>query len=171
MTPFAEAYDRAKQRIAHYGIEVKIGDVLDPNTGDFNGEEITVDYNQEVDSALFVVLHLFGHTVQWNISDALREIGLDVSIGKSEEHLQRSRMYERGATRYGMQLIHEAGITDLDRWITDWWEADWRYLSHYYRTGEKPDFRAQFQLNCGELLTAEPIPPFQPRRWQARWAF
>jgi hypothetical protein len=171
VTPFAEAYDRAKQRMAAYGVEVRIGDVLDPNTGDFNGEQITVDYDQEIDSAFFVVVHLFGHTVQWNLSEEARRIGLDLTIGKGEAELARCREYERAATRYGMQLVHEAGVTDLDRWISDWWEADWKYLSHYYRTGAKPDFRSLVVPDCGDLLTPVPIPPFQPQRWPSRWSF
>ena len=40
-----------------------LGDVLDPNTGDFDGMSIKVDYDQDLETALFVLIHLFGHTV------------------------------------------------------------------------------------------------------------
>ena len=38
MTSFKEAYDKVERRIEdRYGIPVSISDVLDPNTGDFDG--------------------------------------------------------------------------------------------------------------------------------------
>ena len=44
MTPFKDAYDRVEREIeGRYGIPVAISDVLDPNTGDFDGMKIDVD--------------------------------------------------------------------------------------------------------------------------------
>ena len=80
--------------------------------------------------------------MQWNISEEYRLLGIDTNPGKSEEQLQRIYDYERDASRYSLQLLHDAGVHDLDRWVSDWWYADWEYLAHYYRTGEKLDTRA-----------------------------
>lgn len=172
MTPFKEAYDRAERRIEErYGIPVHISDVLDPNTGDFDGMRILVDYDQDIESALFVLIHLFGHTVQWNISAEYRAIGHDLSIGKGEEELARIYDYEKNATRYSLSLLHEAGVSDLDRWVSDWWHADWRYLAHYYRTGEKLEFRSLLRPGEGEVLTPLAIPEFKPTKWISRWSF
>ena len=109
--------------------------------------------------------------MQWNISEEYRLLGIDTSPGKSEEQLARFYDYERGASRYSLQLLHEAGVPDLDRWVSDWWYADWEYLAHYYRTGEKLDCRALLRPGQGDVLTALPIPPFTPQRWMSRWSF
>jgi hypothetical protein len=169
---FEDAFARVERWIERrYGVPVSISDVLDPNTGDFDGLRIAVDYDQDCESALFVVVHLFGHTVQWNTSEEYRTLGLDTAPGKSDEVLARIREYEKTATRYSVQLMHEAGVMHLDRWASDWWHADWRFLEHYYRTGERLNVRALIRPGEGELLTPLPIPEFSPTRWTSRWAF
>lgn len=169
---FKEAYDRVELHIEQrYGVPVKIGDVLDPNTGDFDGLQITVDHDQDLESAFFVLVHLFGHTVQWNTSAHYRELGHDLSIGKGEAVLRQIHDYEKNATRLSLQLMHEAGIIHLDQWVSDWWAADWRYLEHYYRTGEKLDFRKLLDPGKAERLTPLAIPRFTPQKWISRWAF
>ena len=57
-----------------YGVEVTIADVVDPNTGDFDGQRILLDYEQDLEVAVFVLVHLFGHTVQWNVSEKWRNL-------------------------------------------------------------------------------------------------
>src|SRR5688572_4547752 len=172
MTDFKTAFDLVERRVEdRYGIPVSISDVLDPNTGDFDGVRIQIDFDQELDSALFVLVHLFGHTVQWNISAEYRELGADLSTGKGAEQLKRIYDYEKNATRYSLQLMHDAGVKDLDRWVSDWWAADWRYLERYYQTGEKLTFRALLEPGKGELLTPLPIPEFKPTQWISRWSF
>jgi hypothetical protein len=159
---------------ARYGIPVRISDVLDPNTGDFNGVEIAVDHDQEVDVALFVLAHLFGHTVQWNVSEDLRALGIEASslaANPSPERLEAIRLYEREASEYAMTVFHEAGVTDLDAWLSGWAEADWQYLSAAYAGKALPgDFRA-FLGPGAPLLVPRPIPPFTPTRWVSRYSF
>ena len=172
MTDFKTAYDRVERHIEdRYQIPVSINDVLDPNTGDFDGMKIEIDYAQELDSAFFVLVHLFGHTVQWNISAEYRELGSDLSIGKGEDVLAKILAYEQNATRYSMQLMHDVGVKDLDQWVSDYFAADWKYLSHYYRTGEKLDFRKLIEPGKGALLTPLQIPEFKPQKWISRWSF
>ena len=172
MTDFKTAFDLVERRIEdRYSIPVSISDVLDPNTGDFDGVKIMVDYDQDMESALFVLVHLFGHTVQWNISAEYRAIGTDLSIGKGEEELRKIHEYEKNATRYSLQLLHDVGVKDLDRWVSDWWGADWKYLAHYYRTGEKLDTRSLIEPGKAELLTPLTIPQFTPQKWMSRWSF
>lgn len=109
--------------------------------------------------------------MQWNTCAQQRQLGLDTTPGKSEEELAQLYVYERDATRYSLQLLHDAGIGDLDRWLSDWWHADWAYLQHYYRTGEKLDPRALLRPGAGDVLTALPIPAFTPTRYMSRWSF
>jgi hypothetical protein len=153
-----------------YGVEVMISDVVDPNTGDFDGQTILLDYNQDLEVALFVLIHLFGHTVQWNISDEYRALGLNVAVGKTPEEMAAITEYEQGATRMGITLLHEAGITDMDLWASRWWRADFEYLLHFYQTGEKKDVRSLLKPG-GEILPPLPIPPFTPHKFASRWSF
>jgi hypothetical protein len=172
MTDFAQAVTVLKSFIeTKYSIPIKICDVLDPNTGDFDGEHIYVDFALKPEDELFVLIHLFGHTVQWNTSEQLRAIGLDSTPGKTQEQLTPIFDYERDATRYGLRLLHDGGIDDLDRWASDWFHADWSYLSHFYLTGEKTDVKRYFRPGEGETLTPLDIPPFKRHRWSTRFAF
>lgn len=165
-------YDAVERRIeSRYGIAVRIADVLDPNTGDFDGVAISVDHEQSVAMALFVLLHLFGHTVQWNVSPELRSLGLAALRPPVEESLLPAiRDYEMRASALGQSLLHECGIRDLDQWLADYCEADWRYLERYYSTGEKLPFRDVLRPGA-ERLVPLPIPEFTPRRWVSRYSF
>src|ERR1051325_7308012 len=122
MTPFIEAYNIVDKVIeTRYGLISTIGDVLDPNTGDFDGSRIQVDYTLNAEQALFVLLHLFGHTVQWNTCEEFRNLGQQTVDHATPEQLAKIEIYERDATRYAIQLLHECDIHDLDQWASDWW--------------------------------------------------
>lgn len=168
----AAIYNRVEHHIEQrYGVPVWIADVVADNNGDVNGAEIKIDFDQEIEIALFVLIHLFGHTVQWNTSETDRQLGLDNTPGKSEEELARIGIYERDATRYSLSLLHDLNIHHLDRWVSDWWYADWRYLQHFYRTGQKLHAPSLLLPGEGALLTPLPIPSFQPQRYVSRWSF
>lgn len=152
-----------------YGIPIRIRDVPNPFTGDLDGAEIHVDYAEEIESALFIIAHLFGHTVQWNTDEAAREIGYRVEPNPSDELLQRLHAYEYEACRYSLQLFHEAKVNDLDQWLADYSACDFAYLRHFYKTGEKQAFKL-FWKEGAPLLTPKAIPHFHPTRWVSRWA-
>ncbi|MCW8130337.1 MAG: hypothetical protein KIS92_08320 [Planctomycetota bacterium] len=172
MTDFKTAFDRIERLIeTRYGVEVNISDVLDPNTGDLDGQRIKLDYTLDLETAFFVLLHLFGHTVQWNLSEEYRALGHDLAPGKDDATMRRIHEYESNATRYSLALLHEADIHDLDRWVSDMFAADWAFLEHFYRTGQKLDFKDLFKPGHGPLLTELPIPAFHPQRWISRWSF
>jgi hypothetical protein len=149
-----------------YGLTVVITDVPAPFTGDLDGAAITLDYELPPAEMLFTLLHLFGHTVQWTISAADREIGLADPRGRDEAFLAEVVRYERGAGEYALDLLAVAGITGLDAWLTEMTAADIAYLLHFYRTGEK---RRQ-TVGAGEFAPLErrTIPAFLPQRWLAR---
>ena len=122
-----------------YGMPVSIADVLDPNTGDFDGVSIKVDYDLDLDLAFYILLHLFGHSVQWNLSEEYRILGQDQSIPKPPEVMAKVHDYERDATRYALKLCRDADvgpIEEIDRWVSDWFHADYAFLEHFYTTGE-----------------------------------
>ena len=79
---FRQAFNTIEAYIERrYGIPIVITDVPSPFTGDLDGSEIQVDHDQDAESALFVIAHLFGHTVQWNLDPTAREIGTMAVLG------------------------------------------------------------------------------------------
>jgi hypothetical protein len=151
-----------------WGVPVVIADVPHPFTGDLDGAEIKVDHDLSVDDAVFIVLHLFGHTVQWNVSPEARATGLEQRTTWSDADLARAAAYEHDACAYSVQLLHDCGVFDLDQWISDFAACDTAYLLHFYRTGEKRAFRS-FWRDDQPLVLPRPIPEFSPQKWVSRW--
>jgi hypothetical protein len=165
------AFDRVERLIEErWDIPVRINDVPNPFTGDLDGREIHVDHDLEIEDALFILVHLFGHTVQWNVSERARAIGLAKVTpgGWSDDALREIAEYEREACRYSLQLLHDAGVHDLDQWVADFAACDTAFLMHYYRTGEKLPFRS-FWREGAPLLEPLAIPAFSPTRWLGRY--
>jgi hypothetical protein len=165
---FREVFNQLEKTIERrWGIPITIRDVAEPFTGDLDGEAIELDYDLPIDEAVFILLHLFGHTVQWNVSPEMRELGLLPVENPTDELLERIREYELEAARYSTQLLHELGVRDLDQWIADFTHADVAYLLHFYRTGEKLPIGQVWKDGLPPIQPA-PIPEFHPTRWVAR---
>jgi hypothetical protein len=150
-----------------YGIPIKITDVADPFTGDLDGQEIHVDYAEDIESALFIIAHLFGHTAQWNTDPKTREIGYRLYKDPTPEEMRALKSYEHEACCYSLQLFHDAGVRDIDPWVSDYSACDFAYLEHFYTTGEKRPFRSFWKDGC-PLLVPKKIPPFKPEKWVGR---
>lgn len=164
---FRQVFDIVERLVEErWAIPVRIRDVAHPFTGDLDGAEIHIDYDLQAEDALFILVHLFGHTVQWNTDADARAIGTYPGPW-DEDALRRVRAYERDACRYSLQLFHEAGIHDLDQWLADFAACDYAYLDHFYRTGEKRPFRS-FWTSGNPPLTPLAIPSFSPTRWLSR---
>jgi hypothetical protein len=151
----------------HYRIPVLFIDVPDPFVGDLDGEEIWIDNLQTLEIMLFNLIHLFGHTVQWNLLGQASEIGNKAPGEYTEADLSEVARYERDASCYGLELLHDLGIHDLDAWLTSFSASDVAYLIHYYKTGQK--VHPQEMESSGEgLLAPLRIPAFSPKRLKLR---
>ena len=150
-----------------YEIPIVISDVPNPFTGDLDGAEIKVDYAEDIESALFIIVHLFGHTVQWNTSAESREIGHKLYPSPSPEMVRKLHAYEHEACQLSLQLFHEAGVRDLDGWLSDYAACDFAYLLDFYATGTHKPFKS-FWKDDAPRLEPKPIPRFQPTKWIAR---
>jgi hypothetical protein len=160
MIPFADYSARVEEHIQKaYGIRVVTRDVPDPLTGDLNGAEIHIDYAVTPEQRLFLLAHLFGHTVQWNVDAGAFDVGRPQSPPVSEDCLPALMEYEHEAARYALGLLHEVGITDIDQWFADYAACDAAYLRHYYVTAEKRDFLS-FWREGTVRFEAQPAPPF-----------
>ena len=131
--------------------------------GDLNGIEIHIDYAVTPEQRLFLLAHLFGHTVQWNVHPTGFTLGQQFIPPVDEQRFPQILAYETEAARYGLSLLHETGIHDVDPWFSAYTAADQSYLLNYYRTGEKKDFMS-FWNDQSRVLTPEPIPLFTPTK-------
>ena len=162
MIEFEGYCQKVQQRIEEYGIRVVTRDIPDPLTGDLNGAEIHIDYLVTPEQRLFLLAHLFGHTVQWNVSEAAFELGQPRVPPVSADDLPALMDYEREAAQYALGLMHELGITATDQWFADYAACDAAYLRHYYVNGDKREFLSFWQ-DGADLIRPLAVPRFTPR--------
>jgi len=164
MLPFAEYCARVQQHVqGAFGIRVVTLDVPDPLTGDLDGAEIHIDFAVTPEQRLFLLAHLFGHTVQWNVSPRAFEIGKPHEPPVAEELLPAIVDYEREAAEYALGMLHQIGIADADQWLSDYTACDMAYLRHYYRTGKTKSFRS-FWRDHTTRIQARAVPTFTPAK-------
>ncbi len=162
--PFRDYCTRAQGYIErHYGIRVVTRDIPDPLTGDLDGLEIHIDHAVTPEPRLFLLGHLFGHTVQWNTDPGTFELGRQVQPPVAEELFPAILDYEQAAAGFGLTVLHEAGITNIDPWFSAYTACDQAYLIHFYRTGDKGDFQT-FWPKTAPPIQPKPIPSFTPTR-------
>jgi len=166
--PFDEYSARTQNHLeTFYGIRVVTRDIPEPLVGDLDGSEIDIDQAATAEQRLFLLGHLFGHTVQWNVDPASFEIGLLYQPPVNEDLITAIIAYEREAACYGLAMFHQIRITDIDQWFCDYTASDQAYLLHFYRTGKKGDFRSFWRTNAPQI-EPKPIPMFTPtkRSWR-----
>jgi hypothetical protein len=160
--PFADYAAVVEKHLGdRYRIPVVTCDIPDPLTGDLDGREIDIDYAVTAEQRLFLLGHLFGHTVQWNRDPGAFEIGRIYKPPVEENLIPSVIAYEGEAASYGLAMLHEAGITTVDGWFSDYTACDQAYLLHFYRTGEKTHFQNFWREGC-PLVEPKPVPPFTP---------
>jgi hypothetical protein len=152
---------------ARYGVSVEGASIQPPLKGDLDGSRILVADHNTAEERLFLVAHLFGHTVQWNVSAELRRLGMTMPVKPTDAELDALEAYEREACRYSQQALHEAGVSGLDQWLADYSACDLAFLRHLYTTGERRAFR-DFWTPGQPLIAPLAIPPFTPTRWRRR---
>ena len=166
----ADMWCRITSKIVKYGFGICYRDLEPPRTGIFNGLTITLDPDVGFEMQCFILLHLFGHSVQW-VAPSLQNSLHDLQHTHDKEtFLKVLRNYEFEAARLGMTLLHEAGVTALDQWYSDFVETDWRYVRHYYREGMIPDWDACRAQGC-TIIEPIPIPELGLREVTVRFAF
>lgn len=163
-------WTRCASRVVKYGFRLAYADLEPPRTGIFDGLEIVIDPDVSFEMQCFVLLHLFGHSVQW-VAPALADVVEALqTTAELPAFMQTLHHYELQAGRLGMQLLHEAGIHDLDDWYSDFVLTDWHYVERFYQTGTIPPWE-ECLTQASELLVPLPIPPLKHRRVEVRYAF
>jgi len=168
MTEFRDACGALTEHLrGRYGVSVEVAKIEPPLKGDLDGSRILVADHNTDEERLFLVAHLFGHTVQWNVSMELRRLGMTMPVKPTPEELDALEAYEREACRYSQQALHEAEVSGLDQWLADYSACDLAFLRHLYTTGERRAFRG-FWKRGQPLIEPLAIPPFTPTRWRRR---
>ena len=166
--PFAEYFARVRECLErNYGIRVVMRGIPEPLIGDLDGLEIHIDPGTNAEQRLFLAAHLFGHTAQWNADQRAFELGSRYKPPVDEKDIPAILEYEREAAAFALDMLHKAGIRDIDQWFSDYAACDEAYLLHYYRTGEKGEFHSFWHDNVA-LVQPKPVHRFTPTRRRFR---
>ena len=156
--------------VIKHGFAIEYRDLEPPRTGIFDGLRIVLDPDVGFEMQCFLVLHLFGHSVQW-VAPSLEHKLADLQHTEDRQHfMQVLHAYELEAAGFGMQLMHQVGVTTLDQWYSDFVATDWRYVERYYQTDQLPDWKSCVVCGC-PLVTPTPIPELRRHQVQVRFAF
>ena len=165
-----ELWGRVCSGVVKSGFVIEYRDLEPPRTGIFDGLRIVIDPDVGFEMQCFLVLHLFGHSVQW-VAPSLEHKLADLQHTEDREHFMRVlHAYEREAAGFGMQLMHQVGVTTLDQWYSDFVETDWRYVERYYQTNQLPEWTSCV-VSGRPLVTPTPIPELRHHAVQVRFAF
>jgi hypothetical protein len=157
-------------KIVKYGFAIEYKDLEEPKTGIFNGVKITIDPDVEFEMQCFILLHLFGHSVQWVAPSIEHDLDDLRNTSDKEVFLKALHAYEFEAAQFGMHLLHEVGVTDLDQWYSDFVETDWVYVDRFYREGAIPKWEDCISTT-DEIIAPRSIPELQHREVAVRFAF
>lgn len=156
--------------VVKYGFAIEYRDLEPPRTGIFDGLRIVIDPDVGFEMQCFLLLHLFGHSVQWVAPSIENKLDALQHTADKREFMRVLQAYEMEAARFALQLLHERGIVDEDRWFSDFVHTDWRYVERYYELDALPQW-SDCVVSGGPLVSAQPIPPLKQRQVDVRFAF
>lgn len=165
-----DVWTKVSSGIVKHGFTIEYRDLEAPRTGIFDGLRIVIDPDVGFEMQCFLLLHLFGHSVQWLAPS------LEAAVHELKNTRDRARFmqvlhdYEFQAAGFGMQLVRQVGVTQLDQWYSDFVETDWRYVEEYYRTDHIPVWQDCVVSGC-RLIEPIPFPTFDHRQVEVRFAF
>ena len=165
-----QVWAAASSGIVKYGFAIAYRDLEPPRTGIFDGLRIVIDPDVGFEMQCFLLLHLFGHSVQWVAPSIEHKLEALQHTDDRARFMQVLHDYEFEAAGFGLQLLHERGITQQDRWYSDFVHTDWRYVERYYETDTLPPWE-ECVVSGGSLIEPRPIPPLTHRQVEVRFAF
>ena len=156
--------------IVKHGFAIEYRDLEPPRTGIFDGLRIVLDPDVGFEMQCFLLLHLFGHSVQW-VAPSLEHKLEDLKHTQDKlRFMQVLHDYEREAASFGLQLMRELGVTHLDQWYSDFVETDWQYVRRYYETDRLPAWDTCV-VSGAPLIEPLPLPVLKHRQVEVRFAF
>src|SRR5262245_24516383 len=102
-----DLWSKVTSGIVKHGFVLEYRDLEAPRTGIFDGLRIVIDPDVRFEMQCFLLLHLFGHSVQWVAAarDEARLNDLQNTADKAR-FMQVLHDYELQAAGYGMTLLH-----------------------------------------------------------------
>jgi hypothetical protein len=164
-----EIWRRASSAVVKYGFAIEYRDLEPPRTGIFDGRRIVIDPDVGFEMQCFVLLHLFGHSVQWVAPSLEPELGPLQSTPDKREFMGVLRAYEYKAAAFGRQLLQEVGL-EVEPWYSDFVATDWRYVERFYQEDRIPPWE-ECVLHNAPRIEPLPIPPLVQRDVEVRFAF
>lgn len=165
-----EMWTKTSSGIVKYGFVIEYRDLEPPRTGIFDGLRIVIDPDVGFEMQCFILLHLFGHSVQWVAPEIEHKLNALQNTTDKGLFLQVLHEYEFEAARYGLQLLHEVGIIHLDAWFSDFAATDWRYVERFYREDKIPPWE-ECVTNNAPLVTPQTVPILRHKQVEVRFAF
>ena len=158
-----DLWGKACSGVVKHGFVIEYRDLEAPKTGIFDGLRIVIDPDVGFEMQCFLLLHLFGHSVQW-VAPSLEPQLADLQHTEDRgRFMQVLHAYELEAAGFAMQLMHQVGVAALDQWFSDFVATDWRYVEGYYQTNQLPDWKSCVVSGC-PLVTPTPIPDMRHRQ-------
>jgi hypothetical protein len=172
MAPAAlvDPWQRVVSGIVKKGFAIEYRDLEPPRTGIFDGLRIVIDPDVGFEMQCFLFLHLFGHSVQWVAPSLEHKLGDLQNTSERDRFMKVLHDYEAEAAGFGLQLLHEVGVTSLDQWYSDFVATDWRYVERFYETGTLQNWEECAVSGC-QLIRPQPIPALKHRQVEVRFAF
>lgn len=165
MQIYTETLKKVKEFASTLGLNVVDSNTLEEYfKGDMDGVNIITSSILDDEAELFNVLHMIGHSIQWNIDPELRKLGSVLYQNPSENLLKKLQRYEWEANCYGLEILNKVGASELAIWLFDNYQKDMYYLTHFYKTGEKVKEVTPTALKYAhiKLLRPKEIPKFIP---------
>jgi hypothetical protein len=156
--------------VVKYGFGIEYRDLEPPRTGIFDGLKIVLDPDVGFEMQCFLLLHLFGHSVQWVAPSIEHKLDALQHTPDKAEFMTVLQAYEMEAARYALQLLHERGVTNQDRWFSDFVHTDWHYVERYYQEDRLPPW-SECVVSGGALVSPQPVPELKLRQVEVRFAF
>jgi hypothetical protein len=160
----------ASSGVVKYGFAIEYRDLEPPRTGIFDGLRIVIDPDVGFEMQCFLLLHLFGHSVQWVAPTLEHKLGALQHTEDRPTFMRVLHDYEFEAAGFGLQLLHQRGITGQDQWYSDFVHTDWRYVERYYETDRLPPWE-DCVVSGSPLIEPAPIPSLVHRQVEVRFAF
>ena len=168
--PLRKLWTRAASGVVKQGFVLEYRDLEPPRTGIFDGLRIVIDPDVDFEMQCFILLHLFGHSVQWIAPSLAHKLEPVLHNGDKAAFMKAIKAYEYEAAEFGMRLLHDCGVRDLDQWYSDFVATDWRYIERYYDEGAIPPWDECIMAGA-PLVQPQPIPPLKHKPVEVRFAF
>lgn len=165
-----EVWTKVSSGVVKRGFALEYRDLEPPRTGIFDGLRIVIDPDVSFEMQCFILLHLFGHSVQWVAPQIEHKLDALQNTPDKREFMRVLHDYEFEAAQFGLQLLHEVGLRHLDAWYSDFVATDWRYVERYYLEDRLPPWE-ECVVHGADAIQPVGIPPLQHRQVEVRFAF